>query len=245
MGDPGRQAAQQGKVLDALRLAFQALALGHFVLEGRRPGGDLLLQGRVEVVQRLVPRVQLGQGRGLRGDMPLLRGVQLPEFVLAAAGPQGHLDRTQQRDRGERALQHRDVAHRAQRLHALPQGLRGPGAAGQEHQGEIGPDGLPLQGRAQHVEGQRRQRFVGEEARRGRVHRRAQLLHVVAACVRIPAACKHATATAASRPVGVRISTGSSTPVRPVAGRQPPHGCPSVPVSCIRGEARQHPMKLR
>ena len=167
-------------MLDALRLAFQALTLGHFVLEGRRPGDDLLLQGRVEVVERLVPRVQLGQGRGLRGDMLLLQGVQLPEFVLATAGPQGHLHRTQQGDGGERALQHRDVADRAQRLYALPQGRRRPGAAGQQNQGEIGPDGLPLQRRAQHVEGQRRQRFVSEEGRRGRVHRRAHLLHVVA-----------------------------------------------------------------
>ena len=88
--------------------------------------------------------------------MPLLRGVQRPQFVLAAARPQGHLERTQHRDRGKRALQHRDIPHRAQRLHALPHGLRGPGATRQEQHRKIGPDGLPLEGRAQHIEGLRR-----------------------------------------------------------------------------------------
>ena len=86
MRDPRRQPAEQGKVLHALRLAFQALALGHCVPEGRRPSGDLLLQRYIEVVQRLVPRVQLGQERGLLSEMPLLRRVQLLQCMLAAPG---------------------------------------------------------------------------------------------------------------------------------------------------------------
>jgi hypothetical protein len=48
-------------MLALLRLTFQALALGHRVHEGGRPGRDLLLQRRIQVAQRLVPRVQLGQ----------------------------------------------------------------------------------------------------------------------------------------------------------------------------------------
>ena len=109
-------------MLDPLRLAFQTLPFGHFLPEGGRPGRDLLLQRRVEVLQRLVPRLQLGQERGLRSERAVLGVVQRPQFVLAAARPQGHLERTQQGARGERALQHGDVAHRAQPLHALPQG---------------------------------------------------------------------------------------------------------------------------
>ena len=36
MRDPGGQTAEQGKMLGALGLAFQALALSHFPLQGRR-----------------------------------------------------------------------------------------------------------------------------------------------------------------------------------------------------------------
>ena len=62
-------------------------------------------------------------------------------------------------------------------------------------------------------------------------------------CVRIPAACNHAAATAASRPVGVRISTGSSTPVAG-GGASAASRLSIGAVSCIRGEARQHPPQL-
>ena len=37
MRDPGGEAAQEGEMLHPLGLAFQPLALGHFLAEGRRP----------------------------------------------------------------------------------------------------------------------------------------------------------------------------------------------------------------
>ena len=42
--DARREAAQHGKVLGALRLAFQALAGGHLAVEGRGAGGHLLAE---------------------------------------------------------------------------------------------------------------------------------------------------------------------------------------------------------
>ena len=60
VGDPGRQAAQQGKVLDALRLAFQALALGDFVVQGGGALLEALFEGRqaLRVQERVIPRLQ-------------------------------------------------------------------------------------------------------------------------------------------------------------------------------------------
>jgi hypothetical protein len=73
---------------------LHAVPLRHLVLEllgllgqRRRPGRDLLLQRLVQVAERLVPRVQLRQGRGLRGHVLVLGGVQLADLMLPAPGP--------------------------------------------------------------------------------------------------------------------------------------------------------------
>src|SRR5918992_5104407 len=60
----------------------------------------------------------------------------------------------------------------------------------------------------------------------------------------MPAARKHAAASGASRPVGVRISTGSATPA---SGDGPGDASrlPTGPVSFVRGDAGEHPTKLR
>ena len=149
--------------------------------ERRRAVGDPLLQGLVQVSQPLFTRVQLAQHGGLLGEAPLQFCMQPLDFVLAAARPQGDLDGAQQHARMERAFQQRDLSHGGSPpLQALPQGLRGRGAGGQEHQGHIGPDRLPLQGRDQPVEGLRGQGFFGDESGRGPVQRGAKLLHPVA-----------------------------------------------------------------
>ena len=49
MGHPGRQPAEQGKVLHALRLLRQALAFRHFLLQG----GGAVLHALLELRRRL------------------------------------------------------------------------------------------------------------------------------------------------------------------------------------------------
>jgi hypothetical protein len=60
VGDPGRQAAQEGEVLGALRLAFQTLALGNFVVQGRGTFLEALFESlqTLRVQERVIPRLQ-------------------------------------------------------------------------------------------------------------------------------------------------------------------------------------------
>jgi hypothetical protein len=167
--------------LHAVPLADLVLQPLGLLLQRRRAVGDPLLQGLIQVLQRLFTRVQLPQHGGLLDEASLQFCMQPLDFVLAAARPQGDLDGAQQRARMERTFQQCDLSHGGSPpLQVLPQGLRGRGAGSQEHQGHIGPDRLPLQGLDQPVEGLRGQRFFGDEAGCSPVQRGAKLLHPVA-----------------------------------------------------------------
>jgi hypothetical protein len=61
---PGGQAAQQRKVLGALCFAFQALALGHFVVQGSGTLGHALLE---DVVGLLLDGLGLFPWRDVEG----------------------------------------------------------------------------------------------------------------------------------------------------------------------------------
>ena len=80
MRHPGRQAAEQGKVLHALRLLLQALTLGHFLVEG----GGALRHALFELGRG--PR-QGGFGRPAFGEVGLRLPVELG--ILDAPGPRG------------------------------------------------------------------------------------------------------------------------------------------------------------